>query len=212
LDWICNNEFQFSQMKRFFPTSLAMLLVMASFGHVLAAAFCPRALGRECCFSKATHHGHSPSSSHVNQGAGHMHMDGMAMDGNMDGMNMDDMAMGDTSMDHAAMADMASDAATVDISIPPPRLAVGEEALANRFDQPLQSCAHCLGHSGNINAPISSVSVPNQSNKDIGPVPLPASSILARRSMTVAQVGLPREHAPPGSSAPRHVLLNVFLI
>jgi hypothetical protein len=126
-------------------------------------------------------------------------MDGMPMDG----MNMDDMAMGDTSMDHAAMADMASDAATVDISIPLPRLAAGEEALANSFDQPVQSCAHCLGHSGNINAPISSVSVPNQSNKDIGPVPLPGSSFLARRSITVAQIGLPREHAPPGNSAPR---------
>jgi uncharacterized protein involved in copper resistance len=195
-------------MKRFIPTSLALLLVMASFGHVLAAAFCPRVLGRECCFAKTSHHAHGPSFSHVNQAAADMHMDGMAMDG----MNMDDMAMGDTSMDHAAMADRVIDAANVDMSILFPRLAVGEGTRANRFDQPAQSCAHCLGYSGIVNAPVSSVSVPNQSDKNIGSAPLPGSSFTARPALTVAQIGLPGKHAPPGSGAPRYILINVFLI
>lgn len=192
-------------MKRLFPASLALLLVTASFGHVLAAAFCPRALGRDCCFAKTTHHAHSPSSSDVHKAD--MHMDGMPMDG----MNMDDMVTGDESMNHSAMDEVVIDASTADMSIPA-RPGFVEEAVANTFDQPGDSCAHCLGHSGIVNAPISSVSVPDQSNKDLGSVPLPVSRFLTRPAMTLAQIGLPREHAPPGNSAPRHILLNVFLI
>jgi len=99
-------------MKRLFPTSLALLLVMASLGHVLAAAFCPRALGHECCFAKTAHHPHRSSSGHENMAVHDMNMDGMSMDSmnmdgmNMDGMNMDDMAMADKSMDHMAMNNM----------------------------------------------------------------------------------------------------------
>ena len=193
-------------MKRLFPTVLALLLVMASFGHVLAAAFCPRVLGRECCFAKTTHHTHSASSTPVSQAAADMHMDGMPMDG----MNMDDMTMGDESMDHNAMDDMVIDASTANMSIPAP-LGFVEEAVANTFGQPVGACAHCLGHSGIVNAPISSVSVPDQSNKD-GSVPLPVSRFLTRPAKTLALIGLPGEHAPPGNSAPRHILISVFLI
>jgi len=181
---------------------------MASFGHVLAAAFCPRALGRGCCFAKTVNHTHSPSSSHVDKAAADMHMDGMPMDG----MNMDDTAMGDTSMDHNAMDDMVIDGATADVSNPFSPFAFREEAVADKFDQPVESCAHCLGHSGIVNAPISSVSVPDQSGKDNWSVVLPVSRFLGAPVMALAQIGLPREHAPPGSSVPRHLLINVFLI
>jgi hypothetical protein len=197
-------------MKRFFLTSLALLLVTASFGHVLAAVFCPRALGGECCFAKARHHVHS---SDVHKAAADMRMDGMSMDGmNMAGMDMDGMAMGDTAMDHNAVDDIAIDAATVDKSIASSRLAFCDQAVANKLDQPVESCQHCLGHSGIVNAPISSVSVPNGSNKEIGLVPLHLAGFLARPAMTLAQIGLPRDHAPPGGGAPRHIVINVFLI
>jgi hypothetical protein len=205
---MCNNEFQLRQMKRLFPTSLALLLVIASFGHVLAAEFCPRALGRECCFAKTPSHMHSSSSSRENIALHDMQMDGMSMDG----MNMDDMAMADASMDHMAVNDMVIDAATVDMSIPFPRLAFGEESRANRFDQPVESCAHCLGHSGDVSAPVSSVSVPDQSGKETGSVLLPVSRFPIRPAIALAQIGLPREHAPPGSGAPRYILISVFLI
>jgi hypothetical protein len=200
------------QMKRLLLTSLALLLMLSSLGHVLAAAFCPRALGRECCFAKTANHTHRPSSSHVNLAAADLHANDMLMNGtSMDGMKMGDMAMGDPSMDHNAVDDLVIDSATADMSIPA-RLVFGEEAVANTFDHPVESCAHCLGHSGIVNAPISSVSVPDQSNKDLGSVPLPISRFLAQPAMTLAQIGLPREHAPPGSNAPRHILINVFLI
>lgn len=192
-------------MKRLFPTTLALLLVTASFGHVFAAAFCPRTLGRECCIAKTTHHAHGPSSSDVHKA--NMHMDGMSMDG----MNMGDMTMGDTSMDHNAMDDVVRDASTADISIPA-WLGPGEEPAANRFQQTVESCPHCLGHSGIVNAPISSVGAPGHSNKDLAAIPVAPAKFCARSAMRLAQIGLSREHAPPGSTAPRHVLLNVFLI
>jgi hypothetical protein len=202
LKWICNNQFESMQMKRLLLTGLALLLMLSSLGHVLAAAFCPRALGRQCCFAKAANPLHKPSSSYVNNAVADMHMDGMRMDG---------MNMGDTSMDHNAMDNMVSDATTSDVSIPS-RLAYGEEVVANRFNQPVESCAHCLGHSGVVNAPVSSVSVSDQSAKDIGPVLLPVSRFLNPPATALAQIGLPREHAPPGSGAPRPVLIGVFLI
>jgi hypothetical protein len=195
-------------MKRLFPTSLALLLVMSSLGHVFAAAFCPRILGRECCFGKTHSHLHSSSSSRENMAVHDMDMDGMSMDG----MNMDDMAMADASMDHMATNDMKIDVATVDMFIPVSPHAFTEEAVANKFDQPVGSCPHCLGHSGIVNAPASFVSVSDQSGKEIGSVLLAVPGCLIRPAISLAQIGLPREHAPPGKSAPRYILISVFLI
>lgn len=195
-------------MKPLFPTSLALLLVMASLGHALAAAFCPRALGHECCFAKTAHHAHSSSSSHENMPVHDMNMEGMSMNC----MNMGDMPMDATSMDHMGMNDMEINAATVDLSIPFSPPAFTEQAIANKLDQPVESCAHCLGHSGIVNAPVSFVSGSNDSGKEIESVLLPVPGFLNRPAIATAQIGLPGEHAPPGSSAPRHILISVFLI
>ena len=194
-------------MKRLFPTSLALLLVMASLGHVLAAAFCPRALGRECCFAKTAHHTHSSSSGHENMAVHDMNMEGMSMDS----MNMGDMPMDATSMDRMGMNDMEIRAATVAFSIAfsPPAFT---EQVANKLDHPVESCAHCLGHSGIVNAPVSFVSGSNESGKEIEYVLLPVAKFLNRAAIAPAQIGLPGEHAPPGSRAPRHILISVFLI
>jgi hypothetical protein len=195
-------------MKRLFPTGLTLLLVMSSLGHVFAAAFCPRILGRECCFAKTHSHIHSSSFSRENMAVNDMHMDGVSMDG----MKMDDMAMADASMDQIATNDMKIDAATVDMFIPVSPHAFTEEVVTNKFDQPVGSCPHCLGHSGIVNGPVSFVSVSDQSGKEIASVLLPVSTFLNRPAIALAQIGLPRKHAPPGSSAPRHILISVFLI
>jgi hypothetical protein len=187
-------------MKPFFPTSLALLLVMGSLGHVLAAAFCPRMLGHDCCLTKKS--SQEPSSQ------SHQHMHGMAMDGTTDeSMQMDSVDMQDMIRDDASV--QPSPAGIDKVTL----LSSSEELVpANRLELPIEACTHCMTHSGAQNAPISSVSVPDQSNKDIGSVPLPVSRFLIRPPMALAQIGLPREHAPPGSSAPRHILINVFLI
>ena len=190
-------------MKRLLLASLALILVMSTSGQVFAAAFCPRASGHECCFARTVSHTHSSSSSHESMAVHDMHMDGM---------NMDHMAMADTSMDQMAMNDMTSGAATIDTAttlLPP---AFSEPVVANKFDQPVEPCAHCVGHSGVADAPVSFVSVSGQSGKDVGPVLLPVSRFLVRPPLILAQVATPREHAPPGTSAPRHILISVFLI
>ncbi len=181
-------------MKRFFPTSLALVLVMGSLGHVFAAAFCPRMLGHDCCFAKR------PAQSH-------QHMHSMAMAGmTEESMPMDGDSMPDMVMEHADVPVLSRiDEVT--------QLSNSEEiAPTNKFEQPAESCTHCMSHSGVANAPISSVSVADQSNKGSGLATLPVSRFLIRPAMKLAQIGLPREHAPPGAKAPRHVLINVFLI
>lgn len=197
---MCDNWLAFKQMKRFFPTSLALLLVMGSLGHVFAAAFCPRMLGHDCCLPKTSSDQHASRSDH--------HMHGMAMDAMshesmpMDGSDMQDMIMDDEGLRSAPLA--TNDGAllfTSEVIVP-----------ANTLELPNDTCGHCLSHSGITNAPVSSVSVPDQSNRDHGSVVLPVSKFLARPTMTQAQIGLPREHAPPGSTAPRHILISVFQI
>jgi hypothetical protein len=186
-------------MKRLFLSSLALLLVTSSVGQVFAAAFCPRASGHECCFAQTVSHTHISSSKHKNITVHHMHMDGMSMDAmNMDGMTMNDTTIGE---------------ATVNISTPVSQPALlSESGVGNRFDLPFESCSHCVGHSGVTNPPVSFVSVSGQSGKDLGFVRLPVSRFLVCPPLALAHVGLPREHAPPGISAPRHILISVFLI
>ena len=186
-------------MKRLFPSSLTLLLVMGSLGHVFAAAFCPRMLGHDCCLTKASRHQHaSPSGQHMHaMGMNAMTDDSMQMDGSdMAGMTMDDTGFPPSSLDNQVTQLSSAD----------------ELVSANRIEEPVDACTHCMSHSGTQNAPISSVSAPDQSNKDLGSIPLPVSRFLARPVTTLARIGLPREHAPPESNAPRHILFNVFLI
>jgi hypothetical protein len=193
-------------MKRLFPTSLALLLVTASLGHALGAVFCPRGLGRECCFAKT--HQHISPGIHENLAMHGMHMDGMSMDG----MNVDDTRMYAVAMDHVAMNDMAIDGATSDMFSTFTPATFGKKGVANKFDQPVESCAHCLSHSDIVNAPVSFVRVADRSGKEIRSVLLPVSRFLIRPAIPLAQIGLPGEHAPPHSSAARHILISIFLI
>jgi hypothetical protein len=202
------------KMKRLFPSGLALLLVMGSLGHVFAAAFCPRVLGRACCLVKVAVHTQDASSSLMHS----MPMDGMSMDGMpMDGMAPDDFAMDKTATDDMAvdgmlMDHMAMSGGCMDLMSTTSSPLAEDYACAGRVEQPVETCSHCLSHSGIFNAPLSSVSAPDQSNRDLGSLLLPVSRFLVRSAMTVSQSGLPGEHAPPGSSAARHILISVFLI
>jgi hypothetical protein len=186
-------------MKRLFPTSLALLLAMGSLGHVFAAAFCPRMLGHNCCVTKAVSSGHSSQS--------HQHMQGMVMDG----MDSGSMRMDGSDMLGMTMEDAATPPSSLDNEVK--QFSSSEELLpANLVEEPVGACPHCLSHSGVQNAPISSASAPDESNKHFAPIQLPVSRFVVRPAMTLAQIGLPSEHGPPGNGPPRHILLNVFLI
>ena len=202
---MCNNALELRQMVRLFPTSLAVLLVISSLGHAFAAVFCPHPMGRECCFAKAPDHTHATS-----------HQNAAMLDTPMGSMQMDDMhgvQMNEMAIDDMAMPDRGTDGSTMKGMSAISYLPVGDnESLANRIGQPMESCPHCLSHSGILNAPISSLSLPDQSSKDLGLVPLLVSRFLIPAATTLAQIGPPRDHAPPGSSAPLYILINVFLI
>jgi hypothetical protein len=197
-------------MKRLFSNSLVFLLMIGSLSHIVAAAFCPRLLGRECCLSRAPNHTHASPSCHDEMTRHDMSMESMATDAS----DMPDMAMDGMNIDHMDMAmhDESEASGVADVSSTPLQPVAFDEVLASTVEQPFETCKHCLTHSGLLNGPVSFVRAPDQSSKDLGSVLLPVSKLFAASAITLLQLGLPREHAPPGSSAPRHLLLNIFLI
>jgi hypothetical protein len=169
-------------MRQHFLIALALLLGVSSVGHVLAAAFCPHLQGRECCVVKSTNTPHASGCNHE--------------DAAMSGMDMSDVSPDKTNAD----------------SLTATRPAVSdEEVAADKFEEPFESCAHCLGHSALINAPVAYVTVPDQSNKIISSAPAVPAFLVPSVAMR-SRVRLPQQHAPPGRSASRHLLINVFLI
>jgi hypothetical protein len=129
-------------------------------------------------------------------GTDSMANESMPMDG-----DMQDMVMDDADVSPLSSIDEAS------------KFSKSEELVpSNKLELPTEACTHCMSHSGVPNAPITSVSMADQSSKDFGSVPLPVSRFPVRPAMTLAQIGLPREHSPPGTSAPRYILISVFLI
>ncbi len=166
---------------------------MSSVGHVFAAAFCPRMQGRECCLAKTLAHADNSSCTHEHKAMKDMPMDHMVMHGTHDMSKMDDMV-------------------TDDMSPQPSTDNVYTGTLDDALERPLEPCPHCLGHSGFENVPVSSMSVPDESRKAVDSVPLPTVRFLAPPVLTLASNRLPREHAPPGMSAPRNILNSVFLI
>jgi hypothetical protein len=205
-------------MKRLFPTSLALLLVMGSLSNLFAAAFCPRMLGRDCCLAKTTNNPHGTHChQHVQSMTMHaiaeetMSMNGVEIHGGM-AMAEDSMSTSDGDMTGMTMA--GPDAPPSNRASDETFVAFNSQELAseNKVDLPMDACPHCASHSGMQNAPVSSVSVPNRSDKDPGSVLLPVSRFLSQRAMSSSQIGLPREHAPPGNLVPRYILIGVFLI
>jgi hypothetical protein len=127
-------------------------------------------------------------------------------------MAMDKTPTDEVAVDGIAMDHMAMSGGDMDLMSATSSPLVEDYAYARGVEQPVETCSHCLSHSGILNAPLSSVSAPDQSNRDLGSLLLPVSRFVVRSSMTVAQNGLPDEHAPPGNTAARHILISVFLI
>jgi hypothetical protein len=157
---------------------------MSSLGHVFAATFCPHGQGRECCLAQTANHKHISGCVH------------------------ETMAMKDMVMDDVSMNDARDEVAVPNATL----LSAGadNDLAADRLDQPIESCAHCLTHSGLANSPVSFVIVTDQSYRAVSPLAAPALRFAPPTAL--ARVGLPSPHGPPGSRASRHLLMNVFLI
>jgi hypothetical protein len=87
------------------------------------------------------------------------------------------------------------------------------EGEANQVGQPMQSCAHCLSSS---NLPAKSVLVVNSVQESKPNLGAAIAALFTGPPVSFSPSFTPaifsRQHAPPGTSAARHVLINVFLI
>ncbi len=102
---------------------------------------------------------------------------------------MDGMQMGDMQMPSAAVHEMD----------------------ANALGQPGESCAHCIGHSQTTAIP-NTLREAARTNHGMER----AAPLVSLQSVSFSPPFIPditsRQHAPPGASAARHVLVNVFRI
>ena len=178
--------------------ALALLIGMSSLGHLFAAAFCPSAQGRACCPATSVRFRHDSSPTLEDMAMDEMPMNHMSMHGVHDMSAMDGMMMDETG--------------TRDMSAPSSTSNVYSGILDDALGRPTEPCPHCLSHSGVANTPASSVKTPEESRKAVDSAPLPASRFMAPPVITTWSKGFPREHAPPGTGAPRHILISVFLI
>jgi hypothetical protein len=172
-------------MRQRFLITLAFIVGLSSVGQVFEAAFCPRMQGRDCCLAKADRAPQTSDCGHqtaINQTS-------------MGEMSMDDMQMGSVTVETTWPASSLSD----------------ETITLDKLDEPIGSCAHCLSHSGLANAPVSFVTGTDQSTQTV-PCPAPVPSFQLPSQVNRLNHGLPGQHAPPGASASRYLLINVFLI
>jgi hypothetical protein len=209
-------------MKRVLLSFLAFLLIVSSIGQVFAAALCARPLAGECCLTGSALHKHNsvtpPHHIKSNIARHSMAIEGMAM-GEVAG---NDSATGATAVEaippcHEAMDEDGVAAKQDSVVSATPITATRASAAAPSRDvhavrmyRPLAECRHCLSHSRT--APLFTLCVPNQSNKDQGAALSPIPEIPIRPRLTVVQRRLRSEQTPPGLGTRRYLLINVLLI
>ena len=110
------------------------------------------------------------------------------------------------------MSDMAMEAADksqANISTQNMPEAVDDlNADADTLDQPSEPCPHCLMHSQPASGIIVQAINPEKRSVD-SEVPAATSALVSLPAVFVTKPS-PNEHAPPGESSRRHVLISVF--
>jgi hypothetical protein len=165
---------------------LLVVFLLSAWGNVIGAAFCPRYLAQNC-FAHRTHQSTQikPESCHH---------------------EMTDMDMGDMQMDEEVAAEPVSSGREN------PTIEVAAESSVERaaLDVQTQPCGHCWMHSQ-----------PSSGTGTLAAVDPSPRSVEALAPPTEIAIDLPfpqpiatepLDHSPPGSSFPRHILINVFRI
>ena len=93
-----------------------------------------------------------------------------------------------------------------DMQMPP----VATESKAHTLERPLVSC--CASRPEIPPAPAVASRGAQQSKQDLGALLKPALKAIEAPAPSFFQPITSRQHAPPGASTPRHVLISVFLI
>jgi hypothetical protein len=164
---------------------LLSAFLAGAWGNVLAASFCPRVgLAHACCLK----HYSQPSQSQENHAIHDMDMGQMA-----------DMPMEMPAEPTEATSAQQQSEPLADFS-----------ATATALDQRFETCAHCLNHS---QFPLGSSTL-RESESASRSTDATAPRLVTQAALA-AMPGLifdPRDHAPPGVSSSRYLLLNVFRI
>jgi hypothetical protein len=84
------------------------------------------------------------------------------------------------------------------------------EVNANALERPLVSC--CAARPEIPPSPVIASRGAEQSKQNLGAILKPALKAIAPPTTSFAPPVTSRQHAPPGASTPRHVLISVFLI
>lgn len=79
-------------------------------------------------------------------------------------------------------------------------------------DPPLGPCPHCFSKSEYPTSTVVAVKGVERSKRDLGVILQQAVKALAPQTSSFAPPVSSRQHAPPGVSIPRHVLISIFLI
>jgi hypothetical protein len=86
------------------------------------------------------------------------------------------------------------------------------ESEVNALEQPMGSCPHCFKQPEQQPSPVVASKGVEQSRRDLGALLQQAVRVIASQTTSFSPQVLSRQHAPPQASAPRHVLISVFLI
>ena len=117
---------------------------------------------------------------------------------------MPDMDMGDMPMEMSAESAMESSAEqAMEVSLE-------RNSDANVLTGPIENCLHCMSHSQLLQGSI--VLRESQAAKRSADVNAPRPAQIVSLFGLANPIVIPREHAPPGESSPRHILNNVFRI
>lgn len=156
-------------MRRLSIFGLTCLLFASGWSPVLAAAFCPRGGGHDCCVAGPAEAEHAAAAAHHQ------------------GMEMNAEA-------------------------PRPAHEGHEGASAAAFDHTSEDCTHCAAHSGGPKAPAVTFGVPGGLGTDAAFAAPQVYSFFSSTPPANELLVSSRPHGPPPGTAPRHLLINVFLI
>ena len=82
----------------------------------------------------------------------------------------------------------------------------------NVLEQPMGSCPHCFRQPEQQPTPLAASKGAEHSRRDLGALLQQAVKVITPQAAPFYPPVLSRQHAPPQASAPRHVLISVFLI
>ena len=181
------------QKRSFSIILLVVAFLLSSWSNVLGAAFCPRYTSSRNC------HVQQRQIKQVEHRSSCQH--------EMADMEMGDMQIDDANLESEAVSE-TSDRPIAET--PPGQIATDFSSALLAIDFPTEPCGHCWTHSQPSSGTATIVAV-DPSRRLFERNAPQANYLVVLRSPSAVPI-LPLEHGPPGSSFPRHVLINVFRI